>query len=256
VKIAAISDFHICAKGYTDCFQHDEQSFLAFLDKLEEEHDHIVLLGDIYQTDHSIWRSERADAKELQQAQRRTHWLTERILRPKYHLLFGNHDMVIEKVLQARETLRLEADDFAVYFIHGHQFDPVITETTRWYHCAVWINARLRRFGLRRLVEWMEDIDVRTKARLLGEKGNYHVAAQRFMKAENAQLVVMGHTHIPEKRVFTEGAYINTGTCSRGQFMYASIDTKERKAQIYEGLPKTTAKRIQKTSVSISTESE
>ena len=54
MRIAALSDFHIGARAYTDEFHHAEADFLAYLAALEADHDHIVLVGDIYQTEHAL----------------------------------------------------------------------------------------------------------------------------------------------------------------------------------------------------------
>jgi predicted phosphodiesterase len=45
------------------------------------------------------------------------------------------------------------------------------------------------------------------------------------MQADGAKLLVMGHTHIPWRYETPEGTILNSGTCCRGQKMYASLDT-------------------------------
>ena len=79
MRIAALSDFHIGARAYMDEFHHDEHSFLAYLDRLEASHDRIVLVGDIYQTEHAMRPGHRAAARELTRARRRLPALAERL---------------------------------------------------------------------------------------------------------------------------------------------------------------------------------
>ena len=94
MKIAALSDFHIgiaermCALGH----RHDD--FQRFLDRLEASHDHIVLLGDIYQCDHGLQTGPDAATRQLASAQARTPWLTARLAQPNVTLVHGNHDAI------------------------------------------------------------------------------------------------------------------------------------------------------------------
>ena len=48
-----------------------------------------------------------------------------------------------------------------------------------------------------------------------------------------ADVVVMGHTHIPDRLELPEGIYANTGSCSVGQRMYVSIDTARRSVELH-----------------------
>ena len=52
MRIAVLSDFHVGATDATDSFYHAESAFLPYLDELEGEHDLIVFLGDIFQTEY------------------------------------------------------------------------------------------------------------------------------------------------------------------------------------------------------------
>ena len=73
MRIAVISDLHIGTRAHSDTFQHDPTDFQRFLDVLERDHDHIVLLGDVYQCDHG-W-SPTNSRRELAAARARSRWL-------------------------------------------------------------------------------------------------------------------------------------------------------------------------------------
>ena len=80
MRLAALSDFHIGARAGMDEFRHDEQRFLERLARVVASHDRVVLVGDIYQTDHALFTGPRAAARQLQLARRRL---------PRDHYNFG-----------------------------------------------------------------------------------------------------------------------------------------------------------------------
>lgn len=226
MRIAALSDFHIGARGYTDEFRHREADFLAFLDSLEQTHDRIVLVGDIYQTEHALLPGNTAAAAQLARAQARMPALCERLRGPQYHYLHGNHDAVAGKALAAPETLHLHADDFTIVFIHGHQFDPIFQRARAAAQAATWFTGRLRRAGLRPIAQWFEGRDIAIKHTRFGHiDGPYARAARTLLRDHAADLVVMGHTHVPHLHELPEGRVVNTGSCSRGRRTHVSIDT-------------------------------
>jgi len=50
MHVAVISDVHLGTGGRTDAFGHDDAEFLRFLRFLEHQFEHILLLGDIWET--------------------------------------------------------------------------------------------------------------------------------------------------------------------------------------------------------------
>ncbi len=234
MRIAALSDFHIGARAYTDEFHHAEDDFLAYLDGLEAEHDRIVLVGDIYQTEHALLPGLTAAARQLARARARLPALAARLRGPKYLYLHGNHDAVAARELGLPEHLRLTADDFTIVFIHGHQFDPIFQRARAAAQAATWFTGRLRRVGLRPLAQWFEGRDVALKHRRFGHAdGPYARAARRLLREHAADLVVMGHTHVPHLHVLPEGRVVNTGSCSRGRRMHVTIDTATRSVDVH-----------------------
>ena len=239
VRIAALSDFHIGADHRADEFGHDEDSFLDHLDRLEQTHDRIVLLGDIYQTQHGILLGRRDAGRQLTRARRRMLRLSARLEQPPYIYIHGNHDEIARDRLGAGESLRLESDGFAVFFIHGHQFDPLLGRLYPAARLATWFTGRLRHLGLGPLAETLVDKDITIKhARFGGPDGPYARAARRLLRIHRADAVIMGHTHIPGRLELADqsgnGGKImaNTGTCSARGFMYVSIDTERRSVEL------------------------
>jgi len=234
MRIAALSDFHIGAHAYTDEFHHPEAEFLAWLTALEAGHDRIVLVGDIYQTEHALLPGPGAAARQLARACARLPALSERLRGPKYLYLHGNHDAVAARELGLPEHLRLSADGFTVVFIHGHQFDPIFARARAVAQAATWFTGRLRRAGLRSLAQWFEGRDVAIKHRRFGHiDGPYARAARGLLREHAADLVVMGHTHVAHLHALPEGRLVNTGSCSRGRRVHVTIDTAARSVEIH-----------------------
>ncbi|MCX4242302.1 metallophosphoesterase [Paraliomyxa miuraensis] len=233
MRIAALSDFHIGARHHTDGFRHDLARFARFLDRLEAEHDTIVLLGDIYQTDHSLWPTEGAARRMLERARRRVAVLAERFAAPPYVHVFGNHDAIAGPALGAPEHLRLPGR-FPALFIHGHQFDPIAVEARWAAELGTWSTGRLRAVGMRPLAWWLELRDVAIKdRRFRGPDGPYARGALGLMREHGAPIVVMGHTHCPGITPLSRGAMANTGTCSGGRTMWVSIDTERGTIEVH-----------------------
>lgn len=235
MKVAALSDFHIGARHHSDGFGHPVQRFLGFLDELEALHDRIVLLGDIYQTDHSAWPSEAEARRSLERIRERVPALAERFDRPPFEHVWGNHDVVVGPALGAPERLRF-AGRYPALLTHGHQFDPVATQAPWAANLGTWATGRLRAVGLRPVAGWLEQHDVEIKERRFrGSEGPYAQGARELMHAHEASIVVMGHTHVPGITPVGEGVMINTGTCSRGRTMWASIDTEAGTVEVHDG---------------------
>ena len=236
VKIAALSDFHIGIAARMDAFGHRRDDFLRFLDDLEDEHDQIVFLGDIYQCDHGLRTGPLSAQKQLAMARERTPWITERLSRPGYTLVHGNHDAVTARVLGAPTAVRLGSDDFSVLLTHGDAHDPVIGTAPRVSATATWASGRLRSAWMRPVADWLEGRDVDIKAKRFQVAGGpYARAAEGLLTQHGVDVVVFGHTHVPWRQEVAGGVLLNTGTCSRSQHMIASIDTEAKTATIRVG---------------------
>ena len=233
MRIAALSDFHIGATARADQFVHTEDGFLAFLDRLEREHDTIVLVGDVFQAEHGAIPGARAARVQLERAMQRMPRLVARLGGPRYRYVHGNHDEIARAALGAMESVRLAEDGFAAFFVHGHQFDPVFGAAAPLARASTWATGRLRALGLRRVPDWLEGVDVAVKHRRFGGlDGPYVTAARKLLRAHSADVVVMGHTHVPWRLEVPEGVVLGCGTCSGGRRMYVTIDMHTHAAEL------------------------
>ncbi|WP_434423999.1 metallophosphoesterase family protein [Nannocystis pusilla] len=231
MRIAALSDFHIGARAGMDEFRHDEAAFLDKLARVVASHDRVVLVGDIWQTDHDLFTGPRAAARQLHRARRRLPRLTRALDRLDY--VHGNHDFIARDELGAPSELQIDADGCRVLFLHGHQHDPVFARAYAAARAATWFTGRLRRAGLGPVAHYFEKKDVAIKHRRFGHAaGPYAAAAAALMRERGAEFVVMGHTHVAHAHHLSEGTVINTGTCSAGRFTVVTIDTAARTATI------------------------
>lgn len=235
MRIAALSDLHIGARRHVDGFRHDPAVFARLLDRLEAEHDAVVLLGDVYQTDHALVPTRAAARRMLARARARVAELSARFERPPYVHVHGNHDAIAGAALGAPERLRLPGR-FPVLFIHGHQFDPVAVRARWAADLGTWTTGRLRAVGLRPLAWWLEQRDVAIKdRRFRGPGGPYARGAQALVHEHGAAIVVMGHTHCPGITPLSPGVMVNTGTCSGGRTMWVGIDSERGTIEVHAG---------------------
>jgi UDP-2,3-diacylglucosamine pyrophosphatase LpxH len=235
VRLAAISDLHIGVRAGTDGFGHALADFEAWLVRLEREHDRIVLLGDVFQTDHVLVPIARARASQLREARRRAGALADRFAGNLYSYVHGNHDAIAGRELAAPGTLRCAADGIELLFTHGHQFDPVARGAQWLADVGTWTTGALRRARLVALARWLEARDVAIKhARFGGPDGPYARGAAELGVRERAAVVVMGHTHAAELHDLGDVLYANTGTCSGGRRECVSIDTAARSIVLLE----------------------
>lgn len=233
VRIAALSDFHIGATARTCGFRHSEAAFGRYLDRLEAEHDAIVLLGDIYQTDHGRVPSRASARRHLHRARARVPALVERFDAAPYHYVFGNHDEIAGEALAAPERLLLGSEGARVLLTHGHQYDPIARRAPLAADAGTWFTGRLRYAGLRPVAAWLERRDVAVKdRRFRGADGPYARGGLELARGHKAQFVVMGHTHCPRVDRLGDITLVNSGTCSDGRYCHVSIDTEAGTAEV------------------------
>lgn len=238
MRIAAISDLHIGAYARSDSFGHAQDAFLRLLDGLEASHDRIVLLGDIYQTDHGWVPGLGAARRLLDHARERVSALSRRWSESQYLWVHGNHDPVTAAELGAQTEIILGEPGARALFTHGDVFDPTIRSIPRLSQIGTWFAGRTRALGLISFAEYLEDQDVNIKAdQHLAAAGPYATGASSLMARHEVNVVVMGHTHVPQRQELTGGVLANTGTCSRGRFMGVSVDTSTGEVQHFGATP-------------------
>ncbi len=224
MRVVAISDLHIGVHAGRDGFGHAIADFEAWLGHLEDQHDQVVLVGDIYQTDHGAMPGSRAG--QLHAARRRAQGLARRFDGPGYHYVHGNHDEVAHSELGAPSSVVLEDHGMRLCFTHGHPFDPVADRAQWLADIGTYATGSLRRAGLVGLARWFEHRDVAIKHdRFGGAAGPYARGAATVADREAAAVVVLGHTHAAELHSTATAVYANCGTCSDGRRECVSIDT-------------------------------
>lgn len=225
MRLAAISDLHIGVHAGRDGFGHAVGAFARWFDTLVASHDRVVLVGDVWQSDHGAWPGSRAS--QLAAARRRAPELASRFERQLY--VHGNHDAVARTSLGAPSERLIEVDGLRLLFTHGHQFDPVANGAQWLADAGTYATGSLRRAGLARLARWFEDRDIAIKhARFGGAQGPYARGAAALASARGADVVVLGHTHAAELHQGRSAIYVNCGTCSDARREWVVIDTLAR----------------------------
>ncbi|TQF11141.1 serine/threonine protein phosphatase [Myxococcus llanfairpwllgwyngyllgogerychwyrndrobwllllantysiliogogogochensis] len=225
MHIAVISDLHLGRRDVADHFGHEDSAFARFLRVLEGNFERIVLLGDIFETLTS--RAPGHQAAELAAARAAHPELVRRFAEPRYHYIHGNHDLVAGTVLGAPEQLVLEADGVRMLFTHGHHHDWVIRKA-RWFsEAAVWTGAWLRRMHLRAMFRMFQAVDARLMHAVPDPaRCTFQQWALARASDSAADIVVTGHTHQGMRVEHGSRLFLNSGTCSEGQFSFLSLDTR------------------------------
>lgn len=225
MKLAVLSDLHLGSDSVYQEFTHTEDAFLRFLDAIEAEHEHILVPGDLYNLDCA--RVPFRFASELELTQRRYPRLTRRLHTTPYHLVYGNHDAALGKLLGVPESLELELGGARILMVHGHQFDGFARKVPYLGPSATWTTAWLNRLELARLSRWViragtAAAHARPRDRSLP---NDERAAGELLTQRGVDLVVMGHTHRAAFRRYPSGGhYVNAGANCFGDLRFASVD--------------------------------
>ncbi len=224
MRIAVISDLHLGRRDAIDHFGHEDSAFLKFLRFLEANFERIVLLGDIYET--LTARGLRSQRAELAAARAAHPELVRRFAQAPYHFVHGNHDLVTGEAEGAPDRLVLQADGVRMLFTHGHHHDWIIRHA-RWVsESCVWGAAWVRRLGLHAFFRALHRFDeFRSGARPDPSRCSFQRWAVAQAHAPQADVVVTGHTHLGLRVEHGDRLFLNSGTCSEGQFSFLSLDT-------------------------------
>jgi predicted phosphodiesterase len=235
MQIAVISDLHLGQGDVSDTFGHTDFAFEHFLHQLEPDFERIVLLGDIWET---LTTTRPFDAVEGLRRAREAHArIAQRLLRPQYVYIHGNHDLVAARVDKAPAEWLLDADGVRLVFTHGHHHDWLIRRARWLSEWFVWIGAWTRRLGCGAVYSagyWLD--------RLLSEPNedsvldSFHAWAFRLATARSADVVVTGHTHVASLVEHQKRIYLNSGSCSVGHFSYLAIDTRACQFNVCQAL--------------------
>ncbi len=225
MEIAVISDLHLGSDDPTDAFGHDDEEFLGFLRFLESNFERIVLLGDIWETltSRCPWKASRA----LLDARARHPEIAERLRRPSYMYIHGNHDLIAAHLDGAPESWMLEADGKRLLFTHGHGHDAWIRFARRLVELGICLGGWIRRAGWHPLYRWFNELD-RARSAISEDptKCTFQAWAMGLAAMSKTDIIVTGHTHLPLVKQHGSRLYLNSGSCSQGRFSYLAVDTR------------------------------
>lgn len=225
MNIAVISDLHLGWGDTVDSFGHDDHEFLRFLTFLERNFERIVLLGDIWET--LTGRSPGHAEYVMRQAQAAHHEIAARFRRPQYSYVLGNHDLIAGRAEGAAEDLALEADGVRLLFTHGHQQDALLKTARSVAEFGVWLGGWIKRFGLSALYRFFQRIDERRSGATQAQADeSFQQWALEFARHRQADVVITGHTHHAGRVERAGQLFLNSGSCSEGQFSFLSLDTR------------------------------
>ena len=225
MQLAVISDLHLGRRGPTDGFGHDDAEFLRFLGFLEGNFEQVVLLGDIWETLTGT-RLGQPEA-ELRAAQAAHPEITRRFRGSKYLHVHGNHDIVSRDVDAVPEEIVLRADGVRLLFTHGHQGDELVVKRQRASELGVWLGGWLRRLGLMPIYRLASSIDHwRGGVSPDATRCTFQRAWMNRAERRDVDVMVTGHTHLAARAEHGARLYLNSGSCSEGNFSYLAIDTR------------------------------
>jgi predicted phosphodiesterase len=232
MEIAVISDLHLGTGGAADGFGHEDGEFLKFLSFLEKNFEKVVLLGDVWETLTGALPGD--PASELRRARESHPEIAARFERSNYLYVHGNHDLVAGAVQGTPDELVLHTGKTRILFTHGHQNDELI-QRRRWLsELGVWLGGWIRRLGLGALYRLFSELDEKRGGLSLDstqcsfQKWAMNIAAEREF-----DIVVTGHTHQAAHAAHGDRLFLNSGSCSEGEFSFLSMDTARSRYAVH-----------------------
>lgn len=236
MRVAVLSDLHVGSPPVPGAFGHDPAAFDRWLGSLLDTHDRVVLNGDVVQCDHTWAWGTVPQRRALDRALAAHPWLARRAAHPRVTWLPGNHDAIVATARGAPPWLRLDGATGALIVTHGDRFDPVLQGITAVSHAATWAMGRARAAGLGALADRLEGRDISIKsARFQGDRGPYARGAAALLAEHDADVVVLGHTHVACAQPVPGGLLLNPGSASRGLRAWVSVDLDRGTARLCPG---------------------
>jgi len=231
MNIAVISDLHLGSGDSADSFGHDEAEFLRFLSRLESDFERIVLLGDVWETltSHRLFNA----AEGLRRAREAHPTLASRFERSQYLYVHGNHDLVAASEGVPSELI-LDVGGVRLLFTHGHHHDWLVRRAQWLSETFVWLGAWVRRLGLSAVYRLGYLLDrVLSKPPAQGFKDTFQSWAFALARLKQADVIVTGHTHVAMRSERESRLFLNSGSCSEGNFSYLAIDTRFDRYEVH-----------------------
>jgi len=224
MEIAVISDLHLGAGDSADGFGHEDSEFLKFLEFLERNFQKVVLLGDIWET--LTGQLPGNPGRELELAMEKHPEIARRFERANYIYVHGNHDLVAGAD-GVPDELFLHANGQRILFTHGHQQDDVMIRKRWLSELGIWLGGWIRRLGLEAFYRLLTRIDdKRNGVTLDSSRCPFQRWAIEMAAERQVDIVVTGHTHLAARGDHGARLFLNSGSCSDGQFSFLSMDTR------------------------------
>ena len=222
MKICVISDLHLGRGDRTDRFGHEAAGFHTFLDHLESIADTVVLLGDILDTHHG--RVPLAFFREVRIVCDVHRGVTDRLLGGRYRVVAGNHDSCLTQLPGVRDELEIGQGSHRLLFMHGHQFDRLISLSPTICALGNYLGGTAQRYGIDGALDFLDWIDDKANG-ITEDRGTlYRDHALRRARAGGFTGIVLGHTHRQDFHCAQGISYLNVGACLEGRFEYGFID--------------------------------
>ena len=224
-KFVFLSDCHRGDNSWADDFARNQSLFFHALEHYFNEGFAYIEIGD----GDELW--ENNDFVKIRRAHSHVFWLMREFYRKdRLHLIWGNHDMERKNPKQVEETLyqyydellermeplfdgiklheglilRQKGTDNKIFFVHGHQVDPI---NDRWWKFA--------RFFVRHFWRHMQILGVNDPTSPADNYEKQVEIEQRLLEwvEANQQMLIAGHTHRPRFPDNGASPYFNTGSC-------------------------------------------
>jgi predicted phosphodiesterase len=199
------------------------------LDFLEHNFETVVLLGDIWETLTPRFPGQFSPAFAAAQAAHPE--IARRFRKPCYKYIHGNHDLIAARH-GAPLAMRLTVDGKRIFFTHGHLYDALIRRARYISELGVFLGGWLCRLGcypvyraFNRLDTWVSGHTVGIADKPVREASGFHRFAFSNARAQRADIIVTGHTHVAQALQSDGTLFLNSGSCTRGKYSFLTLDT-------------------------------
>ena len=235
MNIAVFSDLHLSKPGGACAFTHSIQTFEAFLDHIEAEHDLILLAGDIF--DHDVGERFMDRVGALREARAAWAPLVERLDQPHVIKVHGNHDTLLaDEGVPAVQ--RLDIAGFRIEMRHGHRFFRLDDLLAPLKYPIKWAAAWDQRQGLGLVGNTLyriNDLLTQSAPQSARPTATTRGALAHLRASRGLDLLICGHDHRPMVAHTPHGIYANSGTCGYGRMDWLSIDPALGRVEIKDG---------------------
>jgi predicted phosphodiesterase len=232
MHIAVISDIHLGRGDGADRSQGHDQALLRLLDYLEARYELIILLGDVWELLTPKWPGN--PKRELRLVRAAHPELAQRFTRAPYRYIVGNHDQAVEILEGLPKEISIKADQVHMIFTHGHQFDVWAHQLRYVGEFVVWVSGWAARLGTQALTRFFDQLhNLITGASEGSQLGGLERNLIKQSRGRNAQVTVMGHTHLPGITEHDGHLLVNSGHCLGSTLHFVSLDTQRHTVTVY-----------------------